>query len=84
MKVSIETEKKLLVLCGVLPVLADYIEDLNIEFVFSKNIKLKANMLMDEIRQNDERILKHTDMEVNAQQIDIQRAFREWVKENFN
>jgi len=27
MKVSIETEKKLLVLCGVLPVLADYIED---------------------------------------------------------
>ncbi len=40
-------------------------------------------MLMDEIRQNDERILKHTDMEVNAQQIDIQRAFREWVKENF-
>jgi len=35
MKVSIETEKKLLVLCGVLPVLADYIEDLNMEFVFS-------------------------------------------------
>jgi hypothetical protein len=84
MKVSIETEKKLLVLCGVLPVLADYIEDLNMEFVFSKNIKRKANMLMDEIRQNDERILKHTDIEVNAQQIDIQRAFREWVKENFN
>lgn len=84
MKVSSETEKKLLVLCGVLPVLADYIEDLNMEFVFSKNIKRKANMLMDEIRQNDERILKHTDMEVNAQQIDIQRAFREWVKENFN
>jgi hypothetical protein len=84
MKVSIETEKKLLVLCGVLPVLADYIEDLNMEFVFSKNIKRKANMLMEEIRQNDERILKHTDIEVNAQQIDIQRAFREWVKENFN
>jgi hypothetical protein len=84
MKVSIETEKKLLVLCGVLPVLADYIEDLNMEFVFSKNIKRKANMLMDEIRQNDERILKHTDMEVNAQQIDIQRAFRQWIKDNFN
>jgi hypothetical protein len=84
MKVNIETEKKLLVLCGVLPVLADYIEDLNMEFVFSKNIKRKANMLMDEIRQNDERILKHTDMEVNAQQIDIQRAFRQWIKDNFN
>jgi hypothetical protein len=84
MKVSIETEKKLLVLCGVLPVLADYIEDLNMEFVFSKNIKRKANMLMEEIRQNDERILKHTDIEVNAQQIDIQRAFRQWIKDNFN
>lgn len=84
MKVSSDLEKKLLVLCGVLPVLADYIEDLNMEFVFSKNIKRKANMLMEEIRQNDERILKHTDIEVNAQQIDIQRAFREWVKENFN
>lgn len=84
MKVSSETEKKLLVLCGVLPVLADYIEDLNMEFVFSKNIKRKANMLMEEIRQNDERILKHTDLETQTQQIDIQRAFREWVKENFN
>ncbi len=84
MKVSIETEKKLLVLCGVLPVLADYIEDLNMEFVFSKNIKRKANMLMDEIRQNDERILKHTDMQTQTQQVDIQIAFRQWVKENFN
>jgi hypothetical protein len=84
MKVSIETEKKLLVLCGVLPVLADYIEDLNMEFVFSKNIKRKANMLMDEIRQNDERILKHTDIQTQSQQVDIQIAFRQWINENFN
>jgi len=77
-------EKKLLVLCGVLPVLADFIEDLNMEFVFSKNIKRKANMLMDEIRHNDERILKHTDMETQSQQIDIQIAFRQWINENFN
>jgi hypothetical protein len=77
-------EKKLLVLCGVLPVLADFIEDLNLEYVFSKNIKRKANMLMDEIRQNDERILKHTDMQTQSQQVDIQIAFRQWIKENFN
>jgi hypothetical protein len=77
-------EKKLLVLCGVLPVLADFIEDLNLEYVFSKNIKRKANMLMDEIRQNDERILKHTDIQTQSQQVDIQIAFRQWIKENFN
>jgi hypothetical protein len=77
-------EKKLLVLCGVLPVLADFIEDLNIEFVFKKNIKRKANMLMDEIRQNDERILKHTDIQTQTQQVDIQIAFRQWIKNNFN
>ena len=77
-------EKKLLVLCGVLPVLADFIEDLNLEYVFSKNIKRKANMLMDEIRQNDERILKHMDMQTQSQQVDIQIAFRQWIKDNFN
>ena len=77
-------EKKLLVLCGVLPVLADFIEDLNLEYVFSKNIKRKANMLMDEIRQNDERILKHTDIQIQSQQVDIQIAFRQWIKDNFN
>ena len=77
-------EKKLLVLCGCLPVLADFIEDLNMEHVFSKNIKRKANMLMDEIRQNDERILKHTDMQTQTQQVDIQIAFRQWIKDNFN
>lgn len=84
MEVNRETEKKLLVLCGVLPVLADYIEDLNMEHVFSKNIKRKANMLMDDIRCNDERILKNTDSDIHTQQIDIQLAFRQWIKENFN
>ena len=37
MKPTKETEKKLLALCGVLPVLADFIEDLNMEHVFTKN-----------------------------------------------
>jgi hypothetical protein len=84
MKVSKEKEKQLLVLCGCLPVLADFIEDLNMEYVFSKNIKRKANMLMEEIRLNDERILKNTDSEIHTQQVDIQIAFRQWIKNNFN
>ena len=79
-----ENAKKLLVLCACLPVMADFIEDLNMNHVFSKNIKRKANMLMDEIRQNDERILKGTGIEAQTQQIDMQLVFRQWVKENFN
>ena len=71
-------------MCGVLPVLADFIEDLNMEHIFTKNIKRKANLLLEEIRKTDEGILKHTTIETQTQQINIQIAFRQWVKENFN
>jgi hypothetical protein len=84
MKPTKETEKKLLALCGVLPVLADFIEDLNMEHIFTKNIKRKANLLLEEIRKTDEGILKNTDLQSQTQQIDIQIAFRQWVNENFN
>ena len=68
MKPAKETEKKLLALCGVLPVLADFIEDLNMEHVFTKNIKRKANLLLEEIRKTDEGILKHTNKRPIANQ----------------
>ena len=83
MKINRETEKKLLTLCAVLPVLGDFIEDLNLEHVFTKNIKRKANLLLEEIRKADETILKNTTIESQTQQIDIQLAFRKWVNENF-
>lgn len=84
MKPTKEQEKKLLTLCAILPVLGDFIEDLNLEHVFSKNIKRKANLLLEDIRNTDDRILKHTTIESQTQQIDIQLAFRQWVNENFN
>ena len=75
--------EKLIVLTAILPVLGDYIEDLNDANVFKQNIKRKANMFLDEIRKTDRLIIDSAVEEAMHQQVDIQRAFRVWVKENF-
>jgi hypothetical protein len=76
-------EKKLLALCGVLPVLGDFIEDLNDQGVFKRVIKQKANMLLQEIQRVDATILEGGNMDVFQQQIEIQQSFRKWVEQNF-
>jgi|LauGreDrversion4_2_1035121.scaffolds.fasta_scaffold1109914_2 hypothetical protein len=75
--------QKMLVLAGVLPVLADMIEDLN-DNLFKQTLKFKAKALYDEIRKNDEMILKNTGVELATEQVNIQRAFHLWVKSGFN
>jgi hypothetical protein len=75
--------EKLIVLTAILPVLGDYIEDLNDANIFKKNVKRRANMFLDEIRKTDRLIIDSADVEAQNQQIDIQLAFRQWVKENF-
>jgi hypothetical protein len=76
-------EQKLLALCGVLPVLGDFIEDLNDQGVFKRVIKQKANMLLQEIQRVDETILEGGNMDIFQQQIEIQQSFRQWVEQNF-
>ena len=75
--------EKLIVLTAVLPVLGDYIEDLNDANVFKQNIKRKATMFLEEIQKTDRLIINNSDPRAMEQQVDIQRAFRQWVKENF-
>jgi hypothetical protein len=75
--------EKLIVLTAILPVLGDYIEDLNDSNIFKHNIKRKANMFLDEIRKTDSLIIDSAVSDAMNQQVDIQRAFRQWVKENF-
>lgn len=75
--------EKLIVLTAILPVLGDYIEDLNDANIFKQNIKRKANMFLEEIRKTDRLIIDTAVEEAMNQQVDIQRAFRQWVKENF-
>ena len=75
--------EKLIVLTAIRPVLGDYIEDLNDSNIFKQNIKRKANMFLDEIRKTDRLIIDSAVSDAMNQQVDIQRAFRQWVKENF-
>ena len=75
--------EKLIVLTAILPVLGDYIEDLNDANIFKQNIKRKANLFLDEIRKTDRLIIDSAVSDAMNQQVDIQRAFRQWVKENF-
>jgi hypothetical protein len=76
-------EQKLLALCGVLPVLGDFIEDLNDQAVFKRVIKQKATMLLQEIQKVDATILAGGNMDIFQQQIEIQQSFRQWVEQNF-
>ena len=76
-------EQKLLALCGVLPVLGDFIEDLNDQRVFKQVIKQKANMLLEEIQRTDATILAGGNIDIYQQQIEIQLSFRQWVEQNF-
>jgi hypothetical protein len=76
-------EQKLLALCGVLPVLGDFIEDLNDQGVFKRVIKQKANMLLQEIQRVDATILEGGNMDIFQQQIEIQQSFRQWVEQTF-
>jgi len=71
---------KLIAIVGILPVLGDFIEDLNDEKIFTKAIKMRANHLLDEIRKSDKRLLDDANQEIWNQQMDIQIAFRQWLK----
>ena len=76
-------EHKLVALCAVLPVLADWIEDLNDQTVFKQDLKRKANMLMQEIRRVDNQVLNiygENREQIYEQQIDLQIRFRQFVE----
>jgi len=80
-------EQNLVALCAVLPVLADFIEDLNDNRVFRQGLKNKATMLMKEIEKVDRAVLRID--ESNAEQIwndqiELQQSFRKWILETIN
>lgn len=79
----ITKEQKLVALCAVLPVLADFIEDLGDNNVFRQGLKNKANMLMREIEKVDRAVLRIDEdnrEQIFNQQMDLQLAFRQWVQ----
>ena len=77
-------EHKLVALSAVLPVLADFIEDLNDQYVFKQDLKRKANILADEIRKVDYKVLQvygEKRDEIYEQQVQLQLLFRQWIEE---
>jgi len=76
-------EHKLVALCAVLPVLADWIEDLNDQSVFKQDIKRKANMFLQEVRRVDNKVLEiygDNKEQIYEQQVDLQIRFRQFVE----
>jgi hypothetical protein len=70
---------KLLAAVALAPVVADFLEDSELRF----EAKKRANRIIAEIRSFDEWILKGADIKTIEQQIKIQRAFRQWIENNF-
>ena len=80
-------EHKLVTLSAVLPVLADFIEDLNDQYVFKQDLKRKANILAEEIRKVDYKVLQvygEKREEIYEQQVQLQLLFRQWIEETIN
>jgi hypothetical protein len=73
-------EIKLLAAIGILPVLADFLEDLNEDKAFRTEMKMATQNLINQIRKLDERVMKNASPETSEQQVNIQIAFRQWLK----
>lgn len=80
-------QQKLVALAAFLPVLGDFIEDLNNQSVFKQSLKRKANILLEEIQRTDREVLRIDEdnaQQVWNEQIDLQIAFRNWIQESIN
>jgi len=69
-------ETKLLGAIGIIPVLADFLEDQE----FNQQMKMVSNDLIASIRRFDNFFMRDADIELIDQQIQIQIAFRQWLK----
>ena len=77
-------EQKLVALAAFLPVLGDFIEDLNDQYVFKQSLKRKANILLEEIHRVDREVLRvdgQNAQDIFNQQIELQQLFRKWANE---
>lgn len=71
---------KLLAAVSLAPIIADLLEDVELKGM----AKMKANLLINQIRAFDNFILTGASNETIEQQIDIQRALRQWMENNFS
>ena len=71
-----QTEQELVAAIGILPVLADFLEDLN----FSQTMKMKVNHTINSIRSLDNYIMRYAPIEVVEEQHNVALWFRNELK----
>jgi hypothetical protein len=71
------TNEQKLLAAQLLPVLADFLEDIPMQQL----AKMKRNRLVQEIRSFDSFLMVGADLDAMDQQIALQQAFRQWLKE---
>ena len=72
-------EQKLIAVVAILPVMADLLEDVKI----FRMVKIHGNKFINEVRKVDNTIIKDAELEAQSQQVNIQRAFIQWLKTEF-
>jgi hypothetical protein len=71
---------KLLSNIAISPVIADFYEDLNNDKQFKREIKILTQNIIAQIRRLDELLMKDATPEMSEQQINIQLAYRQWLR----
>ena len=71
--------EKLIAVVAILPVMADLMEDIKL-FQLSKKY---GNLFIDEVRKTDNTIIQDAELEAQSQQVNIQRAFVQWLQNEF-
>lgn len=71
--------EKLIAVVAILPVMADLMEDVKL-FQLSKKY---GNLFIDEVRKTDNTIIHDAELEAQSQQVNIQRAFFQWLQNEF-
>lgn len=79
MSKKLTPNEKLIAVVGILPVLADLMEDVKL-FQLSKKY---GNLFIDEVRKVDNTIIQDAELDAQSQQVNIQRAFVQWLQNEF-
>jgi hypothetical protein len=74
-----DIQLKFMTVVSIMPVLADFLEDLNEEKFFKTDVKMVTQNLIAQVRKLDERVMKNADINAIEEQILIQREFRQWL-----
>ena len=72
-------QQKLIAIVALLPVIADLMEDIPLY----RMCKRHSNSFIDEVRKVDDVIIKDAELDAQSQQVNNQRAFRQWLETEF-